>query len=704
MYLRRLRTLMDELLQPPNTPVAQRKFEKRIDALRAQLNIELGSAGWYSNLERIKTDYLVVRRRHLYENHSIHNPGYDQNAGIPDAQPADVTVNFGSIDFNPVSGNQDEEYIELSNPNAIEIDISGWSLQSGVEHLFPPGTVIPRYGKIYVTPNAVAFRNRAQSPKGGMQLLVQGNYKGHLSSWGETINLLDNKGRLVSSVTYQGAPSNQQRYLRITEVMYNPADGDAFDSQDYEYIELKNIGTAPLSLNGVKFTDGISFNLPGISLAAGEYFAVVKNQAAFVSRYTAAGDVRTLGPYDGLLSNSGENLKLEDSTNSTILEFGYNDGWYDITDGAGFSLTVEDPTAAYPNQWDDKSAWRPSAAAGGSPGWDDSGQLPALGEVVINELLAHSHAGEPDWIELHNTTGAAVDIGGWFLSDSPVDFMQYEITSGTTIEPDGYIVLYEDLHFGNPDDPGCHVPFALSENGETLYLHSGTDGVLTGYSDQEKFDASETGVAFGRYQKSTDTYNFVAMSENTPGSTNAYPKVGPIVISEIMYNPASGDQNAEYIELLNISDSVVTLAEYDNEQMIDVPWRFADDSNGISFDFPLGTAMAPGEYLLLVKDKDAFESGYAGAADNVQIFEWGPGRLNNAGEKVQLSKPGDEVEGVRYYIRVDRVNYSDGSHPVGEDPWPSGPDGYGKSLARKTPADYGNDPENWTAAEPSPGR
>jgi hypothetical protein len=246
MYLRRLRTLMDELLQPPNTPLSQRKFEKRIDELRAQLDIELGSSGWYNNLERIKNEYLTVRRRHLFENHSIHNPGYNQNAGIPDAQPANVTVNFGSVDFNPVSGNQDEEYIELSNLNAFEVDISGWSLQGGVEHIFPAGTVIPRYGILYVTPNAVVFRNRTQSPRGSQQLLVQGNYKGHLSSWGETINLLDSNGRLVNDVTYEGDPSDQQRYLRITEVMYNPAEGGIFDNQDYEYIELKNIGTAPL--------------------------------------------------------------------------------------------------------------------------------------------------------------------------------------------------------------------------------------------------------------------------------------------------------------------------------------------------------------------------------------------------------------------------------------------------------------------------
>jgi hypothetical protein len=451
----------------------------------------------------------------------------------------------------------------------------------------------------------------------------------------------------------------------------------------------------------VRFTNGVDFTFPPLELAAGQYVLVVKDIDAFTARYGT--DLNIVGEYSGNLDNAGERIELQDAAGQTILNFKYNDNWYDITDGMDFSLTIKDPAAADPNLWDDKSGWRPSADAGGSPGWDDTGELPALGEVVINELLAHSHAGQPDWIELHNTSDTAVNIGGWFLSDSSLDFMKYEIAAGTTIDPLGYIVFYEDLNFGNPNDPGCNVLFALSENGETLYLHSGKDGVLTGYSDQEKFDASETGVAFGRYLKSTGTFNFVAMSENTPGSENAYPKVGPVVINEIMYNPATSDQNAEYIELLNISDSVVTLAEFDNEQLIDVPWRFADDSNGISFDFPLGTTMAPGELLLLVKDRDVFESSYVGIPDDVQIFEWGSGKLDNAGEKIQLSKPGDEFEGKRYYIRVDRVNYSDGFHPLDEDPWPIWPDGYGFSLTRTVPADYGNDPANWEAANPSPG-
>ena len=62
--------------------------------------------------------------------------------------------------------------------------------------------------------------------------------------------------------------------------------------------------------------------------------------------------------------------------------------------------------------------------------------------------------------------------------------------------------------------------------------------------------------------------------------------------------------------------------------------------------------------------------------------------------------------GERQYIRVDRVGYSDGYHPEdcpgGVDLWPTEADGSGQSLTRKVPSAYGNDPDNWMAAAPSP--
>jgi hypothetical protein len=116
--------------------------------------------------------------------------------------------------------------------------------------------------------------------------------------------------------------------------------------------------------------------------------------------------------------------------------------------------------------------------------------------------------------------------------------------------------------------------------------------------------------------------------------------------------------------------------------------------------------------LLLVKNKTAFDSeGYPAVPGTVQILEWVAGRLSNAGEKIQISKPGTPEPGTGFvpYIRVDRVNYSDGNHPenfygLPADPWPTTPDGGGQSLHRIVLGDYGNDVANWQAASPSPGQ
>ena len=169
-----------------------------------------------------------------------------------------------------------------------------------------------------------------------------------------------------------------------------------------------------------------------------------------------------------------------------------------------------------------------------------------------------------------------------------------------------------------------------------------------------------------------------------------------------MYHPQNNN-DAEYVELLNISGSSVVLQEWDDDQGKFVPWRFTDEG-GIGFDFPLGTTMAAGEHILLVRNLGAFESEFGAVGGGVRVFEWELGKLDNGSEKIQLSKPGDEVDGERYYIRVDRVNYSDGSHPVGDDPWPTEADGVGSSLARKVPTDYGNDVVNWEATSASPGQ
>jgi hypothetical protein len=251
----------------------------------------------------------------------------------------------------------------------------------------------------------------------------------------------------------------------------------------------------------------------------------------------------------------------------------------------------------------------------------------------------------------------------------------------------------------------------LSENGESVCLTSAIDanGYFTGYREKEDFGASDTNVAFGRYYKaSTKTYNFVAMSTSTPGAANSYPQVGPIIFSEIMYHPdwpATGSYSSteyEYIELQNISSSPVTL--YDSN--VSTPWKF---TNGITYTFPASPAVtiAAGAKILVVRNVAAFEARYPSVPTGI-IYGPYSGKLANEGEQLELSKPGDVNDlGIRQYIRVERVDYSDGSHPGDEpgdvDLWPTGADGSGKSLIRTSTTQYGNDPNNWTAATPTPG-
>ncbi|HCO95856.1 MAG TPA: hypothetical protein DIU00_18270, partial [Phycisphaerales bacterium] len=207
--------------------------------------------------------------------------------------------------------------------------------------------------------------------------------------------------------------------LRITEIMYNPTEPNE------EFIELQNIGSETINLNLVSFTNGIDFIFPNVELAPGEHIVAVQNRNIFESRY--GGNINIAGQYSGKLNNAGERIELQDAIGRTIHNFRYRDGWRSITDGEGFSLMIIDPANTDLSSWDVKDSWRPSVYAGGSPGQDDGAILPEPGAVVINEVLAHSHAEASDWIELYNTTGTAIDIGGWFLSDSYDNLFKYEI-------------------------------------------------------------------------------------------------------------------------------------------------------------------------------------------------------------------------------------------------------------------------------------
>jgi hypothetical protein len=98
-----------------------------------------------------------------------------------------------------------------------------------------------------------------------------------------------------------------------------------------------------------------------------------------------------------------------------------------------------------------------------------------------------------------------------------------------------------------------------------------------------------------------------------------------------------------------------------------------------------------------------FNASYS-VPDGTQVFEWPGGKLDLSVSKLDLAKAID-IDHIRTgWVRIDGVSYSDGYHPLGQDLWPEGANGTGSSLSRIHPDKYGDDPANWKAAPPSPGR
>jgi hypothetical protein len=194
---------------------------------------------------------------------------------------------------------------------------------------------------------------------------------GYWSHWSNPIQFA--AGQPLSTGTAAG--------LRITELMYNPgetANDGGFDNDEFEFVELKNIGDEPLDLSGVSFTEGVTFafaNSDIVTLEPGAFVLVVRNRQAFALRYGAEAAARVAGQYEGKLANEGESVRIVDFWSGEIAAFEYRDepGWSTLADGAGHSLV---PLAtALPGEpagsLNDGANWRASAEVGGSPGRDE---------------------------------------------------------------------------------------------------------------------------------------------------------------------------------------------------------------------------------------------------------------------------------------------------------------------------------------------
>ncbi len=156
--------------------------------------------------------------------------------------------------------------------------------------------------------------------------------------------------------------------MKITEIHYDPLPDGDISGTEFEFIELKNVGSSSLSLAGAHFVQGIDYTFPNESpVLPGSFVVLASNAGMFQKRYGFA----PTGEYNQQLDNVGERLTLVDLPGDTLFTVRYNDKapWPDSADGDGYSLVVKNING-YGNP-DSANYWRASLSINGSPGRDD---------------------------------------------------------------------------------------------------------------------------------------------------------------------------------------------------------------------------------------------------------------------------------------------------------------------------------------------
>ncbi|HRZ12078.1 MAG TPA: lamin tail domain-containing protein [Kiritimatiellia bacterium] len=490
--------------------------------------------------------------------------------------------------------------------------------------------------------------------------------------------------------------TNAATALVITELNYNPYARTAAeiaagvtDDQNLEFLELHNAGSTPIALDGYRFTVGITFTFPAFTLGAGEYAVIAYHTNSFRVRYTNA-SIQVIGQCSGNLSNGGEALQLLNAAGQVFKAFTYDDSgdWPGRADGKGSSLEVLDPTASY----DDPFNWRSSSEYGGSPG---AAGLGPDHRVVVNEVLTHTDPPLCDAIELFNTTESAIDIGGWYLTDTSARYTKYRIPDGTILAAGAYVAFNETNHF-NTSGGASTNDFALDgAHGDDVYLmQADAAGNLQRFVDHPEFGAAANGESFGRWPNGSGS--LYPMSSRTFGEANSGPRVGPLLVSEVMYNPPSGSNHLEFIEVYNPLSQATDMTR----------WQL---DTGVTFQFPTGTTVGAHAALVVLPFNPAAPSNSALLADfrsvygistSVPLVGAFSGTLDNGGEEVRLMRPDDPPAGEPSFYPMlieDVIDYDDDA------PWPAGADGGGLSLTRGDPALWGADAASWAAATPTPG-
>lgn len=267
------------------------------------------------------------------------------------------------------------------------------------------------------------------------------------------------------SIAEPAAPSD----IVISEVHYHPSNPTTaellidpnFDQDDFEFIEILNIGSKIVDLGDAAFVlipiknelQGVEFIFPpGTLINSGQRLIIAANTTAFAARYPGT---PFAGDYSSRLSNTGEWITLVDKDGNIIDSFRYNDitPWPEAADGTGPSLVRNNPSSDLDPTL--STSWSSSPRTGGSPGTADG--TPFLGDPLA---------------DLDGDGFVAIIEYAQGLSDAV--FSSQEHLETFSIDIDG--IIYPAVSFReNPDATDAIISLEVSPSlGTTSWDGSGT--------------------------------------------------------------------------------------------------------------------------------------------------------------------------------------------------------------------------------------
>lgn len=527
--------------------------------------------------------------------------------GAANAAPSPLGALTG-VRLNEWAGNSryrlSDDFVELHNPAAQPVALGGLRLTDDLasyptRHVFPPLSFIGAATLLEIDSDQFGFGLNGQfesiwltGSNGAIldqaDLIAQhadtssGRSPDGSNTWADFAVPSPGISNGTTPVGFQDLLES----LRITEIMYEP-----LTSGDFEFIELQNIGTTPLSLAGVRFTSGIDYTFgAGVVLAPDDYIVVCKHRPSFLARYPSASAKLAAGFFTGSLSNGGEiiTLTLPSPWSLNILRFEYENNWYAATAGGGESLITLDQGVTDPADWGNSEIWGPSEVLHGSPGTGEAPVItsPAAADGIVGDAFSYlvTATRTPTSFGASGLpAGLSIDSVSGLISGTPTASGSFPVTlsatrgsNTATLSLNLQVTLYGELHHFT----WHHVPTAAYAGTPFTVRVSGRDIGGRLIADLE-----------GMIPISAGTLSSAHL--NLPGgpATLSSQVPSPILITELT------DEQEDQFELQNVSGSAFNTAGWTivlGDSLTNVNTRNATT-------FALPASMAAGE-LLRVSD------------------------------------------------------------------------------------------------------